>query len=158
MAKPLPVMWETQVQSLGWEDSLEKEMVTHFSTLAWKIPWMEEPGRLHSMGLQRVGNDWVISLSLSFLIMALIDICLWLIVKYRGDSHLLLYIAYSCPPPNFICLKSNVWCDGIRRWGLWEIIKSWGWSPHDRISALVRRTVQKKIFKTKIIKMMWSFT
>ena len=46
--KRLPAVWETQVQSLGWEDPLEKEMATHPSTLAWKIPWTEEPGRLHS--------------------------------------------------------------------------------------------------------------
>ena len=57
MVKRLPTMWETQVQSLGWEDPLEKEMETHSSTLAWKIPWMEERGRLQSMGLQRVGHD-----------------------------------------------------------------------------------------------------
>ena len=50
MVKCLPVMWETQVQSLGPEDPLEKEMAIHSSTLAWKIPWMEEPGRLQSMG------------------------------------------------------------------------------------------------------------
>ena len=56
MVKRLPAMWETQVQSLGWEDPLEKEMATHSSTLAWKIPWTEEPGRLQSMGLQRVGH------------------------------------------------------------------------------------------------------
>ena len=48
--KRLPAMWENWVQSLGWEDPLEKEMETHSSTLAWKIPWMEEPGRLQSMG------------------------------------------------------------------------------------------------------------
>ena len=46
MIKHLPAMWETWVQSLGWEDPLEKEMATHSSTLAWKIPWTEEPGRL----------------------------------------------------------------------------------------------------------------
>ena len=57
MVKRLPAMWETQVQSLGWEDPLEKEMATHSSTLAWKIPWMEEPGRLQSMGSQRAGHD-----------------------------------------------------------------------------------------------------
>ena len=51
MVKHLSTMWETQVQSLGQEDPLEKEMVTHSSTIAWKIPWMEEPGRLQSMGL-----------------------------------------------------------------------------------------------------------
>ena len=56
--KYLPTMWETRVRALGGEDPLEKEMATHSSTLAWKIPWTEEPGRLQSMGLQRVGHDW----------------------------------------------------------------------------------------------------
>ena len=55
--KYLPTMWETGVQSLGQEDLLEKEIATHCSILAWKIPWTEEPGRLQSMGLQRVGHD-----------------------------------------------------------------------------------------------------
>ena len=50
----LPAMWETQVRSLGQEDPLEKEMATHSSALAWRIPWMEEPGGLQSMGSQRV--------------------------------------------------------------------------------------------------------
>ena len=49
MVKSLPAMWETQIQSLGGEDHLEKEMATHSSTLAWKIPWMEEPDRLQSL-------------------------------------------------------------------------------------------------------------
>ena len=57
MVKRLPAMQETRVRSLGWEDPLEKEMATHSSTLAWKIAWMEEPGRLQSMGSQRVGHD-----------------------------------------------------------------------------------------------------
>jgi len=61
--KRLPAMWETHVQSLGQEDSLEKEMATHSSPLAWKISWMEEPGRLQSMGSQRVVQDWLTSLS-----------------------------------------------------------------------------------------------
>ena len=60
-------MWETWVQSLGWEDLLEKEMATHSSTLVWKIPWTEGPGRLQSMGSQRIGHDWATSLSLSYL-------------------------------------------------------------------------------------------
>ena len=55
--KRLPPMRETQVQSLGREDPLEKEMVTHSSILAWKIPWTEKAGRLQSMGSQRVGHD-----------------------------------------------------------------------------------------------------
>ena len=57
MVKRLSTMWETWVRSLGWEDPLEKEMATHSSTIAWKIPWMEEPGRLQSMESQRVGHD-----------------------------------------------------------------------------------------------------
>ena len=57
MVKRLPAMQETWVQSLGQKDPLEKEMATHSSTLAWKIPWTEEPGRLQSMGLQKVGHD-----------------------------------------------------------------------------------------------------
>ena len=55
--KRLPTMRETKVQSLGRESLLEKEMATHSSALAWKIPWMEEPGRLQCMGSQRVGDD-----------------------------------------------------------------------------------------------------
>ena len=57
MIKRLLTMWETQVQSLGRGDPLEKEMATHSSILAWKIPWMEEPGGFQSMGLQRVGHN-----------------------------------------------------------------------------------------------------
>ena len=57
MVKRLPTMQETQVRSLGQEDPLEKEMATHSSSLAWKIPWTEESGRLQSMGSRRVGHD-----------------------------------------------------------------------------------------------------
>ena len=57
MVKRLPAMWETWVRSLGQEDPLEKEMATHSSTLAWKIPWMEESGRLQSLVSQRVRQD-----------------------------------------------------------------------------------------------------
>ena len=63
--KRLPAMQETWVRSLGWEDPLEKEMATHSSILAWRIPWTGEPGRLQPTGSQRVGHDWVTSLSLS---------------------------------------------------------------------------------------------
>ena len=57
MVKRLSTMRETWVRSLGREDPLEKKMAIHSSTIAWKIPWTEEPGRLQSMGLQRVGHD-----------------------------------------------------------------------------------------------------
>ena len=57
MVKNLPAMQDTQVQSLGWVDPLEKGMATHSSILAWRIPWTEEPGKLQSMGLQRVQHN-----------------------------------------------------------------------------------------------------
>ena len=63
--KRLPAMWETWVRSLGGEDTLEKEMATHSSILAWRIPWTEEPGGQQPTGSQRVGHDWATSLSLS---------------------------------------------------------------------------------------------
>ena len=67
MVKHLSTVRETCVQSLGWEDPLEKETAIHSSTIAWKIPWTEEPGRLQSIESQRVGHDWVTSLSFSFI-------------------------------------------------------------------------------------------
>ena len=57
MVKNLPAMQETRIRSLGWEDPLEKGMATHFSILAWRIPWTEEPGGLQFMGSQRVGHN-----------------------------------------------------------------------------------------------------
>ena len=74
MVKHLPTMWETQVQPLGQEDLLEKQMATHSSILAWRIPWTEEPGGLQSMGSQRVDRTerlhfhfLICSLQLNFL-------------------------------------------------------------------------------------------
>ena len=64
LVKSLPAELETRVQSLGQEDPLEKEIATHSSIPAWKIPWVEEPGRLQSMGSQRVRHDWETSLNL----------------------------------------------------------------------------------------------
>ena len=64
--KTLPAMQETWVQSLGWEDPLEKEMATHSSILAWKISWTKEPGGLQSMGSQRVGHDWATNIILKY--------------------------------------------------------------------------------------------
>ena len=78
----------TWVQSLGQKDLLEKEMATHSSTLAWKIPWTEEPGRLQFMGSQRVGQDWVTSLSLS--------LCLSLnFLMKLGRNHELVFIPWK---------------------------------------------------------------
>ena len=76
--KCLPTTRETQVQSLGWADLLEKEMATHSSVLAWKIPWTEEPGRLQSMGLQRSGHYWATSHSFN-----LFGLQIWLDSKWE---------------------------------------------------------------------------
>ena len=56
MVKNLPARWKSQVPPLGWEDPLDEGMATHSSTLAWRIPWTEEPGGLQSMGSRRVGH------------------------------------------------------------------------------------------------------
>ena len=72
----LPRMRETQVWSLGWEDPLEKEVATHPSTLAWRIPWMEKHGGLQSMGSQRVGHDWATSLHFTTVVQPFVSICL----------------------------------------------------------------------------------
>ena len=86
--KGLPTMQETWVWFLGWEDPLEKEIATHSSTLAWKIPWMEKSGRLQSMGLQRVRHDWATSLSL----------CLWsAFFKYRVSHNVFLSTPFPLP-------------------------------------------------------------
>ena len=64
--KNLSVMQKTQIQSLGWEDPLDKEMATHSSILTWRIPWTQEPGELQSMRSQRVGHDWGTNPSLPY--------------------------------------------------------------------------------------------
>ena len=89
--KRLPTMQETWVQSLGQEDSLEKEMATHSSTLAWKIPWTEEPGRLQSVGSQRRGQDWVTSLS-KYLISNFMLVAYWNCI-YLANTVLLSIIS-----------------------------------------------------------------
>ena len=85
MVKRLPTMRETRVQSLGRED-LEKEMATHSSILAWKIPWTEEPGRLQSMGSPRVGPNGATSLSLSFRCMCLESRKMLLMNLFEGQQ------------------------------------------------------------------------
>ena len=68
MVKNLPAMQKTRIWSLSWEDPLEKRMTSHSSILVWRIPWTEELGRMQSMGSQRVGHNWVTSLSLSCIV------------------------------------------------------------------------------------------
>ena len=90
--KNWPAIWETQVQSLGREDLLEKEMATESSTLTWKIPWMEKPGRLQSMGSQTVRHCWATSLTHLQLHEQLYDTyCIYI------SSVQLSSVAQSCP-------------------------------------------------------------
>ena len=115
MVKHLPAMQETWVRSLSWEDPLEKEMATHSSTLAWKIPWMEESGRLQYMGSQRVGHYWATSLHiLEWVAVSSSRGCCWCLL------HLLHWQVESSPnvPPGttrevpkwlilFVCLVDS---------------------------------------------------
>ena len=78
MVKRLPTMWETRVQSLDREDPLDKEMATHSSILAWKIPWMEDPGRLQSMGLQRVRHDWATALQGTSILFPIVAVSIYI--------------------------------------------------------------------------------
>ena len=73
--KRLSTMWGTRVRSLGWEDPLEKKMAIHSSTIAWKIPWTEDPGRLQSMGSQRVRHDWATSHSFIHQFSSVVQLC-----------------------------------------------------------------------------------
>ena len=94
--KHLPALLETWVQSLGWEDSLEKQRATHSSILVWRIPWREEPGRLQSMGSQRVGQEWVTSLSLSMVKLLKLN-CVYVYIQVSQGCILspCLYNLYS---------------------------------------------------------------
>ena len=122
-AGSLPTMQESQVWSLGQEDPLEKQMATHSSTLAWKIPWMEEPGRLQSMGLQRVRHDWAISLQYIFYIYyyRCTSKCIYISVKihewYTLKSILLLFVKCS--------LMAQLIKIPLAMWEAW--VQSLGW-------------------------------
>ena len=126
MVKSLPTMPETRVRSLGWEDPLEKEMATHSSTLAWRIPWMEEPGRLQSMGSQRVRHDWATSFFLSYTVCKSVT-CIantfkchfnWLLLKSSGTTLVAQMVK---------CL-STMWETWVRSLG-WEDSWKRKWQP-----------------------------
>ena len=111
MVKNSPVMQGPWVQYLGWEDSLEKATATHSSILAWRIPWTEEPGGLQSMGLQRVGHDWGLSLAFTFH------------VHWVGmpSNHLIL-----CHPLHFlpsIFPSISVFCNELVHWNYSAIVQ-----------------------------------
>jgi len=98
-------MQETWVRSLGWEDSLEKEMATHSSTLAWKIPWTKERGGLLSTGSQRVGHDWATSLSFTFPCDEDFrgkEISVVFLVHCWPEARIQVSGVSLCPPPSII--------------------------------------------------------
>ena len=154
--KHLPAVRETWVQSLGWEDPLQKEMAPHSSTLAWKIPGTEEPGRLQSMGSQRVGHDWATSL-LSLLLRKasrrcveshqqnssrnistpLVWFCLCLLQTYCGAEGLEIKAGMTER-------KQREWNGPAR---LWRIVR-WGAKSH-LISLEVFNRKKKKSKETK---------
>ena len=125
MVKRLPTVRETRLPSLGWEDPLEKEMATHSTTLAWKIPWTEDPGRLQSMGLQRVGDHWATLLTAEPHYSK----------NYGYAERLsLLFLAAPGLP---CCFVSLVWgvrashCGGFSRGGAWAL----GWEGSAAVHA-----------------------
>ena len=120
-------MWETRVQSLSQEDPLEKEMATHSSTLAWKIPWTEETCRLQSMELQRVGHDWATSLSLSNRVQIYYTSynCFWFKVTKR---HYFANKVSSTQGYGFPCGHVWMWeldCEegwALKNWCFWTVV------------------------------------
>ena len=102
MVKHLPTMQETQVRSLGWEDPLEKEMATHSSTLAWKIPWTEESDRLQSMGCKELDMTDRLHFTLSPINVArYLIITLQMEKPYKNSSYYLLSEIYM--PDSVLC-------------------------------------------------------
>ena len=156
-------MRETWVRSLGQEDPLEKEMTTHPSILAWRIPWMEEPGGLQSTGSQRVRHDWVTSLFLkcfieftSEIICSYFETFWWWFKKKNIDStenvdnrqsrllmlasasspaaDSILTVYHPCQLPGRLKLASEWCCSGTL----------WGWSQQELLSHLTQ-TLQKPL-------------
>ena len=114
--KRLPAMQETWVRSLGQEDPLEKEMATHSSTLAWKITWTEKPGRLQSMGSQRVGHDWATSLSLYTLTNTSGTLLRFHLFLASGTELGTVFVIISTVTPD-LTLPTHL-VDADRKWGV----------------------------------------
>ena len=136
--KYLPTMWETRVQSVGREDILEKEMATHSSILAWKIPWTEKPGRLQPMGLQRVRHDWAASLWLSRH-----KACTeWLYIHHHYEwvddinTNMNTMIMHSRLHMNKVCLPSHLFNIFTEHPRLWLALCRLPWRHRDEYEAL----------------------
>ena len=110
--KRLPAVREAQVRSLGWKDPLAKEMATHSSTLAWRIPCREEPGGLQSMGSQRVGHDWATSLSVSsgYDIHSILQFCYFLFEAFFLFFHEIMRNSLKLSRNYSQLSKLGEWC------------------------------------------------
>ena len=130
MVKRLPTMRENQDRSLGWEDPLEKEMATHSSNLAWKIPWMEQPGVLQSMGSQRVGHDFTFTLNIMPIYhknFVLPDF------TSSSNMHLGYNMVWMFESPTNLYVEMLALTTMLLNF--WEVIRPWEWSSHNEISA-----------------------
>ena len=116
-------MQEMQVESLDWEDLLEKEMATHSSTLSWKIPWMEEPGRLQSMGSQRVGCNWTELICHEVTEPDAMVLVFWMLsFKPAFSLSSFIFIKNSFVPLCFLWLRwchLHIWCYWYFSWQSW---------------------------------------
>ena len=154
MIKNLPAMWETWVWSLGWEDPLEKEMATHSSILAWRIPWTEEPGRLWYKGSQRIRHDWETFTSLPWKKM-LLQSCFYFLSSFLLPffhssftcSHIHRYIDihinFKQTSESWSVVSDSLWPHGLYSpWILQIRILEWVAFPFSRGSSQPRNGTQ----------------
>ena len=127
--KHLPTTRKTQVQSLGQEDPLEKEMATHSSTLAWKIPWTKDPGRLQSMGPQRVGHDGATSLSET---LKQEQKCCYfspLLIPFEMCSNTFLLVCFNFNIYLFWLCRVSAAVHSIFGCSMWDLDQGWNLGP-----------------------------
>ena len=141
--KHLPTMQETRVWSLGREDLLEKEMATHSCTLAWRIPWTEEPGGLQSTESQRVGQDWATSLTHTSELQYRVTRRVWFPVT--AEQSLLFFSTHTAKLSIQWTLKTSIWTNQSTCW------KSlWNFNISILIKLLFHNTVRHLIRATKL--------
>ena len=154
MVKYLPVLPETWVWSLRQEDPWEEEMATHFSILAWRIPWTEEPGGLQSIGLQRVGHHWVTKYSTCMYVCVCVCVCAVTSILY---IYIYIYIYTSVFPQHILALHPSgpvglvdpyFWCRAVKSYTslhhefplpLPSFKSLWSMTPKSNFKELLRR-------------------